>query len=52
MPHVKKKIIVGIAIVVLISAWIGLSSNPLEGMAVFFVLTVLLWAFAKTRRWI
>lgn len=48
----KKKIIIGIAIVVLASAWIGISSNPLEGIAVFFVLTVLLWALAKTRRWI
>lgn len=48
----KKKIIIGLGVVLMISIWIGVSSNPLEGTAVFFVLTVLLWAIAKTKRWI
>jgi hypothetical protein len=52
MSRAKKKIIVGLAIVFLISIWVGVSSNPLDGTAVFFVLTVLLWALAKTKRWI
>jgi len=50
MLRVKKKIIIGLAAVMIISIWVGVSSNPLEGIAVFFVLTVLLWALAKTRR--
>ncbi len=52
MPHVKKKIIIGLAVVVMLSIWIGVASDPLNGIAVFFVLTVLLWAVAKTKRWI
>jgi hypothetical protein len=52
MPKVKTKISIGIVIVLLVSIWMGISSNPMNGIAVFFLLTVLLWAIAKTRRWI
>lgn len=52
MPRVKKKIIIGLAAVMIISIGVGVSSNPLEGTAVFFALVVFLWAVAKARRWI
>lgn len=51
-PKAKMIISLGIAIVMLISILMGITSNPLNGIAVFFILTVLLWAMAKTRHWI
>ena len=52
MLKAKTKIISGLAAVLLISIWMGLKSGPIQGIFFFFVLTVLLWAIAKTRRWI
>ena len=52
MLKTKIKISVGIVMVILISIWIGITSNPIAGIFSFFVLTVLLWAIAKTRHWI
>jgi hypothetical protein len=52
MLRAKTKIIGGLAAVLLISIWMGLSSGPIHGIFFFFVLTVLLWALAKTRHWI
>jgi hypothetical protein len=51
-PRTKKKISVGLALVLMISAGMGLTSGVMSGIAYFFILTVLLWAIAKTRRWI
>lgn len=51
-PRTKKKIILGLATVLAVSAGMGLVSGALGGIAYFFILTVLLWAIAKTRRWI
>lgn len=48
----KTKILSGLAAVLLISIWMGLTSGPIHGIFFFFVLTVLLWAVAKTRHWI
>jgi len=52
MVKAKIKISMGIVIVFLISIWMGLTSNPISGIFYFFILTVLLWAIAKTRHWI
>jgi hypothetical protein len=52
MLKVKTKISIGIAIVFLISIWMGITSNPISGILYFFILTVLLWTIAKTRHWI
>lgn len=52
MLKAKIKISIGIGIVFLISIWMGITSNPISGIYYFFILTVLLWAIAKTRRWI
>ena len=52
MLKAKTKIISGLAAVLLISIWMGIKSGPIQGIFFFFVLTVLLWAIAKTRRWI
>jgi len=52
MLQAKTKIISGLAAVLSISIWMGLASGPIHGIFFFFVLTVLLWAIAKTRRWI
>jgi hypothetical protein len=51
-PRTKQKIRFGLALVLLISVGMGLASGFMSGIAYFFILTVLLWAIAKTRRWI
>ncbi len=53
-PMSKRKTVIGIGIVLVlvISIWMSIASNPISGIAVFFVLTGLLWALAKTRHWI
>ena len=50
----KAKVVIGIGIVVVlvISIWTGIASNPISGIASFFILTFLLWAVAKNRHWI
>ncbi|MBP7707136.1 MAG: hypothetical protein KA243_07805 [Candidatus Aminicenantes bacterium] len=50
----KAKAVVGIGIVAIFafSVWMALAVNPLNGIAVFFVLTGLLWAIARIRNWI
>jgi hypothetical protein len=48
----KIKISVGIVAAFLVSIWMGITSGPITGIAYFFILTVLLWAMAKARRWI
>ncbi len=52
MPNVKTKISIGMAIVLIISIWMSIASGPIRGIFYFFLLTVLLWTIAKTRRWI
>jgi len=52
MLKAKAKIIGGLAAIFLISIWMGVKSGPITGIFYFFVLTVLLWAIAKTRHWI
>lgn len=52
MSRPKAVIGVGIVTIVAISIWMGIASNPISGIVFFFVLTCLLWAIAKTRRWI
>jgi len=52
MPQMKKKIIIGILTIVLISTWTAVSLDPLNGIAVFFVLMVLLWAIVKIKGWV
>jgi hypothetical protein len=46
------KISVALVAIVLISIWVSLTSSALHGISFFFILTILLWAVAKTRRWI
>lgn len=50
----KAKVAIGVGIVLVLVTSIGMTliSNPLNGIAVFFVFTCLLWAVAKTRHWI
>lgn len=50
----KKKAIVGLGLVIIIviSIWMGITSGPISGIAVFFILTLLLWAIARVRHWI
>ena len=50
----KPKAAIGLALVAIVafSFWMGFASSPLYGIAVFFVLTCLLWAVARIRRWI
>lgn len=52
MAKPKVLIVAGMAAIVAVSAVLAVASNPLDGIAAFFVLTVLLWAVAKTRHWI
>ena len=52
MTTVKTKILVALGAIVLISIWVTITSSALHGISFFFILTVLLWAVAKTRRWI
>jgi hypothetical protein len=52
MLKAKTKIRVGLLLVVLISIFGAIASGALHGVAYFFILTVLLWAIAKTRHWI
>jgi len=52
MLEPKAKIGIGIVLAVLISIWMSIASNPLSGIASFFILTLLLWAIAKIRHWI
>jgi hypothetical protein len=52
MLRTKAKISLGLGIVILISIWLSIMSNPISGIAAFFILTAFLWAIAKTRRWI
>jgi hypothetical protein len=52
MRKAKAVIGVGIVAIVAISVWMAVSTDPLNGIAVFFVLTGLLWAIARTRNWI
>lgn len=50
----KAKIIIaaGIVAIVALSTWVAVGASPLNGIAVFFVLTCLLWAVARIKRWI
>jgi hypothetical protein len=46
------KISVALVAIALFSIWVSLTSSALHGISFFFILTILLWAVAKTRRWI
>jgi|GEM_PF-1333974 len=52
MLKAKTKISIGLAIAVLISIWMGIRSGAISGIFYFFILTFLVWAMAKARRWI
>ena len=52
MLKAKTKITIGIVIAVLVSIWMGITSGAISGIFYFFVLTFLVWAMAKARRWI
>jgi hypothetical protein len=52
MTKRKVVIVAGIVLITAISIWMGFASDPLNGIAFFFVLTGLLWTVAKTRHWI
>lgn len=50
----KPKVWIGLGIVAIfaVSTVMAVAANPLQGIAAFFVLTVLLWAVARIRHWI
>lgn len=48
----KIKIAIGLVIAVVISVWMGARSGAINGIFYFFILTFLVWATAKARRWI
>ncbi len=50
----KPRAVIGLGIlgIVALSVWMGIASGPINGIAVFFILTGLLWAVAKTKHWI
>jgi hypothetical protein len=48
----KAKIVIGILTVIAFSIWMSITSNPISGIASFFILTFMLWAIAKIRHWI
>ena len=52
MLKAKTTISIGIVIAVLISTWMGIRSGAISGIFYFFILTFLIWAIAKARRWI
>ncbi|MBN2266592.1 MAG: hypothetical protein JW775_12345 [Candidatus Aminicenantes bacterium] len=52
MPKAKAVIGIGMVVIVAVSIWAGLTSGPIRGIAYFFILTVMLWAWAKVRHWI
>jgi hypothetical protein len=52
MPKPKAKIGIGIVSIVLISIWMSVASNPMSGIASFFILTLLLWAIARIKHWV
>lgn len=52
MQKAKAVIGIGIVAIVAVSIWMAIASNPISGIAFFFILTGLLWALAKTKRWI
>jgi hypothetical protein len=51
-PKTKVKILVGLIAIFLFSIVMGIIASPMSGITNFFILTVLLWALAKTRHWI
>ena len=52
MSKAKTTISIGIVIAVLVSIGMGIRSGAISGIFYFFVLTFLIWAIAKSRRWI
>jgi len=48
----KIKIGIGLVIAVVISIWMAITSGAISGIFYFFILTFLVWATAKARRWI
>ncbi len=52
MSKAKSIVGVGLVVIIVISIWMAFASNPIIGIAFFFILTGLLWALAKTRHWI
>jgi hypothetical protein len=52
MSKAKNVIGISLAVIVAVSIWMAVASNPIIGIAFFFILTGLLWAMAKTRHWI
>ena len=52
MSKAKTTISIGIVIAVLISIWMGIRSGAIIGIFYFFILTFILWAIAKAKRWI
>jgi len=52
MLKAKTTISIGIVIAVLIALWMGIRSGAIIGIFYFFILTFVLWAFAKAKRWI
>ena len=52
MLKAKTTISIGIVMAVLISIWMGIRSGAIIGIFYFFILTFLIWAIAKARRWI
>lgn len=52
MTKPKTMIGLGIVAVLAVSIMMTVAVNPLNGIATFFVLTCLLWAVAKIKRWI
>jgi hypothetical protein len=52
MLKAKPTISIGIVVAVLIAVWMGIRSGAIIGIFYFFILTFLIWAIAKARRWI
>lgn len=52
MLKAKTTISLGIVIAVLIAIWTGIRSGAIIGIFYFFILTFILWAMAKAKRWI
>lgn len=52
MTKAKAIIAIGMVMIITVSIWAGLTSSPISGIAYFFILTVMLWAWAKVKHWI
>ena len=52
MLKAKTTIGIGIVMAVLVALWMGIRSGAIIGIFYFFILTFVLWAIAKAKRWI